>query len=396
MPSQVRICKQCVLKSTTPGVEINDSGICSDCARHDKHPGYDLERLAGEMEDRFAAVKKESRPYHTLVRFSGGKDSACLLYRLKNTYELRPLALTIVHPFLNSQASSNVDAVARRLGVDLLKFYPDEHMFVKFVRYGLLEGPKYGLKEDVGCDLCSYIYHWVTLRMAMRMNIPYLLDGVDAAEHEKPIFVDGGAMKVAMENGVKYQNPVPDIFRDACGDEYQGSIYDQDIDDLRNEEFPTMMSPFTFIPYDYKKDIVDMEQSGIIARQEALAGVQTNCEARHLFSYVAFKRHDCHPWVKQLARGLRRGYPTHIEQWGVDGTENLTREDILDWLDDYKKGLYFIAGSGEGVQDAAGALHHMLPNMVRIQGERGFSVMVAQMLKMPYYADYLGVDLNEL
>jgi hypothetical protein len=395
MQSQARTCAKCVLKSTTPGVAINEEGICSDCARHDKHPGYDLERLSREMEDRLAELEKESMPYHALVRFSGGKDSVCLLYLIKNKYKLRPLAFTVVHPFLNNLASSNVDNVARKLGVDLLKFYPDESMFTKFLRYGLLEGSKYGLKEDVGCDLCSYVYHWVSYRMAMRMNIPYLFDGVDAAEHEKPIFIDGEAMKMAMQSGVKYQDPVPDIFRDACGDEYRGSIYDQDINYFANEEFPTTMSPFTFIPYDYKKDIEGMAQVGIIARQETLAGVQTNCEARHLFSYIAFKRYDCHPWVRQLARGLRRGYPTHIEQWGIGGVENLTREDILGWLDDYKKGLYFIADNEASGRDVKEALREMLPNMVRIQGEQGFSVMITQMLEMPRYADYIGVDLGE-
>lgn len=395
MQSQARICRQCILKSTTPGVEINETGICSECVRHNKHPGYDLERLARETQDRFVKVREENIPYHALVRFSGGKDSAYLLYMLKNKYNLRPLAFAVVHPFLNDLSSSNIDNIAQGLGVDLIKFYPDENMFIKFVRYGLLEGPKYGLREDVGCDLCSYIYHWVTHRMAMRMSIPYLVDGVDATEHEKPIFMDGEAMKAAMESGVKYQDPVPDIFRDACGDEYRGSIYDQNLDDLRNEEFPTTMSPFTFIEYDYKQKADSLERAGIVAKQDTLAA-QTNCEVRHLFAYVAFRRYDCHPWEKQFALGLRKGYPTHIEQCGIDGTDNLTREDILDWLEDYRKGLYFIAENEEGTRVEKETLRKMLPNMVTILGEQGFSVMADQMLKMYHYADYVGVDLKRL
>lgn len=348
-----------------------------------------------EMEERFAKIKGESRPYHALVRFSGGKDSVCLLHMLKNKYHLRPLAFAVVHPFLNSLTSQKLENIARKLGVDLIKFYPDESVFIKFIRHGLLKGHTYGLKEDIGCDLCSYVYHWITHRMAMRMDIPYLLDGVDATEQDKPLFREAEAMKAAMESGIKYQSPVPDIFCDACGDDYRGSIYDQNIDIFRGENFPTTMSPFTFIEYDYREYLSQMEKEGIDVRQDTL-GVQTNCEVRHLFSYIAFKRYDCHPWAKQIAIGLRKGYPTHIEQWAVGGAENLTRQDIMDWLADYKKGLCFIAENRARVQSVKEEdLSKILPHMVRIQGKRGFSIMIAQMLKMHDYADYLGVDVTQ-
>lgn len=394
MQTRVKICKQCILKSTTPGVAINEAGLCSECVRAGKHPGYNLERLAREMETRFARARQEKWPYHALVRFSGGKDSAYLLYLLKNKYGLRPLAVAVVHPFLNSLSSNNIDTAARRLGIDLIKFQPDENMFIKFIRHGLLEGPRYGLGEDVGCDLCGYIYHWVTHRLAMRMNIPYLVDGVDPTEHEKPIFIDGEAMKAAMQSGVKYQAPVPDVWRDACGDEYRGSLYDQNPADLGQEPFPTTMSPFTFIPYDYKENMASLEKAGIMAMQDTMSG-QTNCDVRHLFAYVSFKRYGCHPWEKQFALGLRRGYPTHIEQCGIGGAENLTRQDILDWLEDYKQGLFFIAENKTGIQGGKEILRQRLPTMVRILGEQGFSVMVDQMLKMHQYADYLGVALDQ-
>jgi hypothetical protein len=379
-----------------PGITINETGVCNECTRHNKHPGYNLDRLKLEMEEKLARVKQENRTYDALVCFSGGKDSAYLLHMLKEQYGLRPVAFAVLHPFVKDVASSNMDRIAQKLHVDLIKFYPDEEMFAKFLRYGLLHGHKYGLREFAGCSLCGYIYHWVSYRMAMKMKIPLVLDGRDPSQVEKPHLIDGLSIKAAMESGVQYHGTLPDIFDAACGDEYRGSIYDFSWEEMRDAEFPTAMSPFTFLEYDYLKNCDTLIKAGVVEQQEIQSAV-TNCDAHHFFAYLAYKHYDCHPYERHFAAGIRKGYATNVDQFGGSSARQLTREEILKILKEYKQGLFFLAERKERKmsQDEIVGLSKMLPTIASQWPGDGFSDWVEQMLTIHEYADYFGISLQE-
>src|SRR5947209_2785043 len=90
-------CKNCLLPSSVPGSEIDTSGLCAQCRayRTFDHAAEEKARLAREAD--LEKALKDARgkgEYDCLVCFSGGKDSAYLLYRLKHEYGLRVLAFT--------------------------------------------------------------------------------------------------------------------------------------------------------------------------------------------------------------------------------------------------------------------------------------------------------------
>jgi hypothetical protein len=284
MGQSKKVCKKCVLHTNVPGITINAEGICSVCERHNKferHEPQIKKFLLEEMEDLFKAIKKQQKLYDVMVLFSGGKDSTFLLKMARDKYGLNPLAFSVIHPLVNDTAKNNMEAAAKRLHVDLIKAFPDENVFKKVIRHGILEGQKYGLGEFFGCDACSFFHHWIPIRYAMKLDIPVILEGSDNSQLGEVTFRQSEKVKRDARQGIKPYNRVHDLVIDALGAEYKGSIYDYNEAEIINGPYPTVISPFSFIPYDYRENFKVIESMGL--EKKAFRSIYTNCSATPFF-----------------------------------------------------------------------------------------------------------------
>ncbi len=389
MTSETKVCEQCICTSAMPGLSIGNDGICSDCAQDtlvDPAPAP----FVKAMEQGFEQMRGHNHLYHALVMVSGGKDSSYVLYLLKEKYRLRPLACLVVHPFVNDLSIRNAEHVTRKLGVDLMKFRVDDNVWKRAIRYGFLNGERYGLREMFGCGICSSLYGNVALKIAIHMRTPCVVNGHDRSLLPYPMLVPGQKVKAAHLS--EQASPKQRFMRDALGDEYRGTIYDPRFDQFAKAPFPARISPLTFVHYDRGKSMREMEDRGILT-QDTARSIETNCDLLHLLAYVSFKRYNCHPYVRPVSQALRRNLPTYVDQYLASGERVLDRDEHLKALEEYKSALFFVAGHPKATRQDLAGLQSQLPFLRELMGADVLPAFLERMKTMHDLADYLEIDL---
>lgn len=356
--------------------------------------------LREEMENLFKSAKQKDRLYHALVLFSGGKDSTILLKMAKEKYGLRTLAFSVMHPLVNETARRNMEEVTKKLHIDLIKAYPDEEIYKKCVRQGILKGPEYGLGEFFGCQICSFFHFWLPIRYAMKMDIPVILEGSDLSQTGEITYYQPGRIKEEARKGNKPFGRIHDLVLDALGEEYRGSIYDYSETEVLADRYPTIISPFSFLDYDYRENFREIETLGL--KKKDFRTIYTNCSATPFFSYFSLKRFDCVSYIKHYAAEVRRGYPNLMQHSVKDeDTANvLSKEIVTKLMKEYENVVLYIADNKLGEANITPAheaiLKGMAPTYLSIFGQDVCDVFMHDVLKIPYFLDYFGVALDSI
>jgi len=396
-------CNICVLHSRVPGVTIDEDGVCSVCANYRKFEPHEprmRKYLLEEMENLFAAAKKKDRPFHAIVLFSGGKDSTILLKMAREKYGLRTLAFSIMHPLVNDLARKNMEDVAKKLNVELIKVFPDEEVYKKCVRQAILKGPDYDLGEFFGCNICSFFHFWLPIRFAMKMDIPIILEGSDLSQTGEITYYQPDRIKEEARKGNKPFGRIHDLIIDALGEGYKGSIYDYSEAEILEGRYPTIVSPFSFLDYDYRENFKEIEQMGL--KTKDFRTIYTNCPATPFFSYFSLRRFNCLSYIKHYANEVRRGYPNLMQHSLKDENtaDPLNREKVEKLMEEYKNVVLYVGKhhlSEETISPAEREkLRRMAPTYLHLFGEDVCEVFLHDVLDIPRLADYFGVKLDEI
>jgi acyl carrier protein len=120
-PQKVKRCTRCLLTSASPGVHLNQDGVCSVCLEYE---GYEMQAskyfktrddLRKQIEKAKQEKKQESQ-YDCLLLFSGGKDSSYVLYQLVEM-GFKVLTFTFDNGYISSTAFSNIKQITEKLNV---------------------------------------------------------------------------------------------------------------------------------------------------------------------------------------------------------------------------------------------------------------------------------------
>lgn len=174
-------CSKCLLPSTLPGSDFNDSNECSWC--QSRFPYY-RPKGAAELEAVLEPNRNMSAPADCLVAVSGGKDSCYALLKLQRDFGLRVEAYTYVHDGLTPRALENAKSICRNLKVRHHVVSLPNHIHLETFRtfFSVWVKSPSTVSAALTCVACKH-YHLLGAELAARRNIPMIVNAGCTIEH---------------------------------------------------------------------------------------------------------------------------------------------------------------------------------------------------------------------
>jgi len=159
-------CSRCVLPETYPGIVFDQDGVCNFCHSWQKEYDamdyatlrQDLDRIVNEVKSK---ARRARSKYDVIVPLSGGKDSAYVLYVMREIYDCRVYAFNIDNGFGVPLARDNLSTLTERLDVDLeIRRLP-----LSLVKAGYRA---FLLEDGEFCTMCEGTGHWMVADLVLR------------------------------------------------------------------------------------------------------------------------------------------------------------------------------------------------------------------------------------
>jgi hypothetical protein len=302
----MKVCKNCILPETFPGIEFDEEGVCNFCLNHKGRAN--LREPKERQRAKFENLLEEYRgrgSYDCLMAYSGGKDSTYTLTLLKREYHLNILALTFDNGFIPQETFQNIRRVAEKLGIDHLLFKPRFDLLKK-IFLASMESDLYSAKTleraSTICTSCMGLVKFFSLRTSLEKNIPFIAYGWSPGQAplSSSIFKNNKSMVKTM------QKAIYDPLRRIVGEEIR-PYFLSEADFEKDWEFPYNVSPLAFLEYDEEKIFKNMQDLGWKRPKETDPN-STNCLLNGFANLVHKEKFGFHPYALELANLVREGY----------------------------------------------------------------------------------------
>lgn len=306
-------CKRCLLPSIVPDSKIDATGLCVHCRTYDPQhqalapvPGTrdDLERTLRE------ARGQSPSGYDCVVPLSGGKDSLYLLYRLKNEYGLRVLALT-TDIDLPPVAWSNIRRSLARLQVDHIVIKPSSAFIRKLFRFLLRNQEARGAVYTV-----SYVYAPLfegdAIRLAIEKDIPLVLAGYSPGQPEPERMRYEFTPEL-----ISSEDWTPPYLKES------GEFTEEELSRFYNPgrlttpmRVPRYLAPFHAWDYDQNEVMRKVSELGLVKRSAHASPIVSNYPINWLMMYSDLKHFGYNPYTPEFSTLIREGKAS-LRQWKV-------------------------------------------------------------------------------
>jgi N-acetyl sugar amidotransferase len=124
MSHNKKICAQCVMDETDPGITFDENGVCDHCITFSKKIKPFWNNSSGnklkinEIADK---IRKDGagHDYDCIVGMSGGIDSSYLVHLVKKELNLRPLVFHVDAGWNSQEAVNNIEKIVDGLELEL-------------------------------------------------------------------------------------------------------------------------------------------------------------------------------------------------------------------------------------------------------------------------------------
>jgi len=218
-------CTKCVMPETWPGISFDEGGICSICRENEKEIDFDWNKRQEILKEILKKYKNHAKEkgnkYDCLVGYSGGKDSAYILWAAVKKYGMTPLVATFDHSFkLSEDAEYNLMEIPKKLNCDHIRFTIGNDFRNALCKKGI----------EVMGDFCWHCHNGVgTLpaRISKQWDIPLQIWGEPSAkyqtygaysyddleeqdeEHYKKVFQAGITPEIILPEGYEFRDLLP-------------------------------------------------------------------------------------------------------------------------------------------------------------------------------------------
>lgn len=184
MNSDYKICSKCILDTNDdPGLEFNESGICSYCLSYDKTANKNnlnlKEHNDEKLEHIIERIKREgiNNEYDCILGVSGGVDSTYVAYKAKE-FGLRPLVIHYDNGWNSELAVMNIENTVKKLDLDLYTYVNNWNEF-KDIQLSFFKASVVDIELITDQAILAIVH-----KTARKYNIKYILSGSNIATEE--------------------------------------------------------------------------------------------------------------------------------------------------------------------------------------------------------------------
>lgn len=306
----VKICKKCVLPSNFPHITFDEAGICNLCRQY---KGKNKERLdRNEYKRRFEIILEQKRgqgAYDVLMCYSGGKDSTYAMSLLAKKYKARILALTLDNGFIPSRAYVNIRNVVEKLRIDHIFFKPSFDVIKKIFKTSLkkqLYSAKALERASSLCTSCTGLVKHTAYKFAIEKSIPFIAFGWSPGQAP----ISSSIIELDPRMVESMQRIIMEPMRNIVGNKIQSYFLSES--SFLTDQFPVLIHPLAFFPYNEKKEIIEIKKLGWKKPRDVEMNA-TNCLINPLADREHIEKYGFHPYVGEIAALVRGGHMSRAE-----------------------------------------------------------------------------------
>lgn len=331
MPSyDQKICANCLLPETFPGISFNEKNICNHCVREEALISRAKEEKAlsrGKLDELIHGIKGRAPAYDVVIAYSGGKDSSYTIKLLSEKYRLRTLALTVDNHFVSPAAWENIKKVTDAFEIDHITFRPPWPFMKAVFRLASAEDifpTSTLLRASSICTFCIGLVKSLVLKTALEQSIPLVAFGWSPGQAP----IQSALMKT--NPALMHQNQ--EVFRVAFSKDIAaqlaGYLIPQPYYELYKDRFPHNIHPLAFFEYDESRIQTELKSVGWIPPADTDSN-STNCLLNALANYCHLDRHGFHPYVLEIASLVRQGVMSRND--GIEKIYTPQNQEMVDY-----------------------------------------------------------------
>ncbi|UCH98455.1 MAG: hypothetical protein JSV88_16860 [Candidatus Aminicenantes bacterium] len=311
----MKICSECVLPETYPGIEFDERGVCNICRAYKEKEEHTLKEESFANEQELIAClekyKNHKNRYDVLVPISGGVDSCNVLITIVEKYGLKALGFHNDQGYEDEIATANARNLCKALNVDLVIKQQDIGFMRKLYKY-INETHVKGMNS---CYICGNILYINALETADQYNIPLVING----------YSKGQAAQIrSQDKAIEMLEKLLEIFRETADKEFVNQFLEkynilnkrityQDREDLEREVDCNKMLFIPFYVFDFNKIDKDLLREKIKAhfdwkpQKTSYPKRTTNCEMIWLNTYMDLQKMGYSNYHVEYAELVRKG-----------------------------------------------------------------------------------------
>jgi len=329
----MKICTNCVLPETFPGILFDENGRCSYCSRYRGRENQ--EKLKDRFRQKFSDILRKARgkgPCDVLVAYSGGKDSTYTLRLLKEDFDLRIRAITFDHGFVSPMALENIRNVTDNLDIDHLTICPGAKTIrTLFIRS--MAPNRYPIKAleraSSICNSCMNLVKSFLLKSAIEMRVPIIAYGWSPGQApiQSSVFKTNDSMIRQMQKAMI--KPVKEMIGDRLSAFFLEKHHFETKPSSQPDGFPYLVHPLAFLDYNEQNILNEIKEIGWVNPKDTDSN-STNCLLNGFANQVHIKQHGFHPYAFEIAGLIREGYMTREE--GLKKLSTPPDPEVIDYV----------------------------------------------------------------
>jgi PP-loop superfamily ATP-utilizing enzyme len=237
--------------------------------------------------------------YSCLIGYSGGKDSTALLDTLVNTYNLKPLIVTINTGFMTKIAKQNIEQTLVKMNLLDNHLFLDNAipLFAEMYRHHFLNhhSNEKSLTLNI-CHVCTDLIHTILVKKAMEQKLDYVFIGYSPDQIARFFYT------IPPQDNLRYGQPRPQGFKRNLSPKLRSYYLSSEIP---LSDIPTIIFPYHVIDYDEDEIIERIETKGLIDRGKG-DPILTNCHVVKAALWYDFQRYGGITYALQYAELVRQ------------------------------------------------------------------------------------------